>query len=209
MTGLSGRCAASRRKYIWGRNCPGLRFLSFVVVVIRGSWFVIREGGGLTAAEYIWGLWLPIVPAEFFLICAGRPLSHFVTAPHARGAFPLLDGGNCPGNLSSVSPIIYFASLGQTPINLNVWFPAREFPFGIQPLAIIYYPLPIPSHFSHEKAPLQREMLLFLQNQNAALTEPPYFFSMKSLTSLLCRAFMSFCSSGRFSSPARTATILA
>ena len=67
------------------------------MVVIRGSWFVIREGGGLTAAEYIWGLWLPIVPAEFFLICAGRPLSHFVTAPLARGAFSRTDRGNCPG----------------------------------------------------------------------------------------------------------------
>ena len=37
-------------------------------------------------------------------------------APLARGAFPLLDRGNCPGNFSSVSPIIYFASLGQSPI---------------------------------------------------------------------------------------------
>lgn len=54
-----------------------------------------------------------------------------------------------------------------------------------------------------------RGVFLQRRDQNTVLTEPPYFFSMKSLTSLLVSAFMSFWSSGRFSSPSRTATIFA
>ena len=62
--------------------------------------------------------------------------------------------------------------------------------------------------YRNKKLPF-RGVFLQRRDQNTVLTEPPYFFSMKSLTSLLVSAFMSFWSSGRFSSPSRTATIFA
>ena len=62
--------------------------------------------------------------------------------------------------------------------------------------------------YRNKKLPF-RGVFLPRRDQNTVLTEPPYFFSMKSLTSLLVSAFMSFWSSGRFSSPSRTATIFA
>lgn len=64
------------------------------------------------------------------------------------------------------------------------------------------------SPYRNKKLPF-RGVFLQRRDQNTVLTEPPYFFSMKSLTSLLVSAFMSFWSSGRFSSPSRTATIFA